>query len=340
MAHPITAVRKRHEAPRLAIFNHKGGVGKTTLTINLAFALTELGLRVLLVDSDPQCNLTSYLLSEEKVNELLDHSDEADGATIWSALKPVVDGSGQPIRIPLLSIAGKLLFVPGDIRLSEFESELSTFWGESFQRKVRGFRGTSALSSLVDSLATAHKIDVILYDSGPNIGPLNRAILLDCDYFLVPAACDAFSIRAVKILGHELSKWIADWEVVKKLAPDNLYLLPGLPKPIGYVPQRFKVYGGAPAQAYASWLPRIEKSVRDDLITVLKRLNPELTSSARAPLRLASIKDFGSLALSAQSEGVAIWRSEKATATQAAEAHSDFLKLAKSVLQRINLPLP
>ena len=70
---------------RITIYNHKGGVGKTTLTVNVAFALSSLGKSVLLVDSDPQCNLTSYLLSDDVVDDLLDHSNGQDGKTIWSS---------------------------------------------------------------------------------------------------------------------------------------------------------------------------------------------------------------------------------------------------------------
>jgi cellulose biosynthesis protein BcsQ len=55
----------------IALFNHKGGVGKTTLAVNVGEALAGLGLRVLLVDADPQCNLTAFYLDEKQLDELL-----------------------------------------------------------------------------------------------------------------------------------------------------------------------------------------------------------------------------------------------------------------------------
>ena len=80
---------------RITIYNHKGDVGKTTLAVNIAFALSSFGKSVLLVDSDPQCNLTLYLLSDDVVDDLLDHSNDRDGKTIWSAVKPVIDSTGS-----------------------------------------------------------------------------------------------------------------------------------------------------------------------------------------------------------------------------------------------------
>ncbi len=322
------------EVPRLSIFNHKGGVGKTTLTVNLAYALAERNLKVLLVDSDPQCNLTSYLIEDAVVNDLLDHSDTIDGGTIWSALKPIVEATGQALEISPIPISDNISLLPGDVRLAEFEAELGSLWSECFQRKIRGFRGTAALSAVVSAAAAEMAADIVLYDTGPNIGSLNRIILLDCDYFLVPAACELFSVRAIKTLGHTLAAWISDWMTITDLAPGNIGVLAGLPKPIGYVPQRFRLYNSAPARPFAVWLPQIERTLRADLLTVLGRINPSLVEKAVSPLQLGGIPDFGGRAAAAQREGVALWRSEYGTDLQRAVARRCFGQLAENVIRR------
>src|SRR6266480_5708800 len=206
---PPPDVPARHRAKRIAIYNHKGGVGKTTLTVNIGAALALAGKRVLLVDSDPQCNLTSYLVEESVVDDLLDKSDSSDGRTVWSALKPVVETTGEVSQIKPVEVSIKGSFLlPGDIRLSDFEVDLVQMWTECFQRRIRAYRETTALSLLVNRVAAEYDIDYVFFDSGPNIGPLNRAILLDCDYFIVPVAADLFSLRALKTLGRTLVDWI------------------------------------------------------------------------------------------------------------------------------------
>lgn len=321
---------KRHRAKRLAIFNHKGGVGKTTLTVNIAKALTSLGKRVLLVDSDPQCNLTSYLIEAAVVDDMLDASETAAGATLWSALKPVADGTGE-VKVIKPKGIGDIYLLPGDILLSKFEQDLHQSWGDCFHRKVRGYRGTTALSALVNDISTDKSFDFVFYDSGPNIGPLNRVILLDCDGFIVPAACDSFSIRALKTLGQTLLDWITDWKTVLALAPDDVYLLPGKPTLIGYLPQRFRVYGGNVALDYSKYLPRIERHVSSDIGAVLREVDPEL-----APLpfqsRLGLVKDFGRLAAAAQSQGVAIW--QVGTPKEMNVAWHAFKNIAEKIIER------
>src|SRR6185437_5970407 len=142
-------------AKRLVLFNHKGGVGKTTLTVNLAFALANTGKRVLLVDTDPQCSLSSFFLEEEYLDRLLDDSEKLGGNTLWSAIKPVSEGSGGLADIEPVKLPGGLFLAVGDIRLAEYENSLAECWNLCLNRNRRGYLCTTALSRLVDALVKA-----------------------------------------------------------------------------------------------------------------------------------------------------------------------------------------
>jgi cellulose biosynthesis protein BcsQ len=328
-----TKVNKRHRAKRVAIFNHKGGVGKTTLTVNIAAALARLGKQVLLIDSDPQCNLTSYLIAPEVVDDMLDSSENEAGRTLWSAVRPVADGNGEvkfvdPIETPLQN----LFLIPGDIALSKYEQDLHSSWSDCFQRRVKGFRGVAALSTLANTISASNEIDFVFYDSGPNIGPLNRSILLDCDYFIVPAACDGFSVRAFRTLGRTLYDWIRDWTTALTLAPDDVYLLPGRPVFIGHIIQRFREYLEQPAAAYQSFIPKIERGITSDVVNVLRELDRSLAPLSSTQYKLAQIKDFGRLAPDAQKMGVPLW--QVGNAVESARAWTLFEGVAKKIIER------
>lgn len=318
---------------KIAIFNHKGGVGKTTLTVNLAIELAASGKRVLLVDSDPQCNLTSYLFEDSVVDDLLDNSDTDNGRTIWSALKPVVEGIGDARDIePYETAFENLYLIPGDIRLSEFEAELTDFWSQCLQRKPRGFRGTSALRTVVTNSANRLEIDYVFYDIGPNIGPLNRIVLLDCDYFIVAVACDLFSLRALKTLGRTLARWIEEWNVISQLAPAEIDILNGKPKLLGFIPQNFRVYSGRPTSAHKKMLPRLTRDIKSQVISVLKRVNPNLVLE-KSGSQLGAVKDFGSLVSESQAQGLPL--SQIGTDVQRRQAQRAFSEIAKNIMQRV-----
>ena len=255
----------RKKSVKLTLFNHKGGVGKTTLAVNLAFALAQRGKTVLMVDSDPQCNLTSYLVQADVVDKWLDESEGANGKTIWSALRPVIEAGKDIKPIQPYERAEGVYLLPGDIRLSEYELDLQQSWIDCLQRKIRGFVGTTALSSLVDTCAKSIGADFVLYDVGPNIGPLNRAILLDCNFFIVPAACDYFSTRALKTLGHSIAYWIRDWDIISRIAPNDVPLLSGRPVYLGYILQRFRMYGGDISSVYKEYARQLDRHSYSDV---------------------------------------------------------------------------
>lgn len=324
---------KRHTAKRLVIYNHKGGVGKTTLTINIAYALAAIGKRILLVDSDPQCNITSYLVDDASLDSLLDSSDDEDGQTIWSSLKPVVEGEGGLRKIHPIKHGKNLFLLPGDVRLSEFEAALNDFWRECFQRKIRGFRGVTALSGLVNFVCEENDIDYVFYDCGPNIGQLNKAILLDCNFFIVPAALDQFSVRALKTLGHTLVEWITDWEAVINFAPDGIYLIPGRPKFLGYIPQRFRIYRNAASSSYAPYFARIERGINNEIVALLRKNDSNLLSRSIRDLKIGEIKDLGQLANAGQSQGLPIWEVSEGTHDQRAGAKELFENVARTIIR-------
>ncbi len=308
------------------------------MTANLVCALADLGRRVLLVDADPQCNLTSFFIEDAVVDNLLDQSDTAGGQTVWTAMKPLVEATGDAQIVAPVTLRTNISLLPGDIRLAEFEEELPALWAECFQRKPRGFRGTTGLSALVSDVAAEEDADYVIYDCGPNIGALNRVVLLDADYFIVPAACDLFSARAIKTLGHTLVSWINDWSTIGDLAPSELYLLPGRPKLMGYVPQRFRTYGGAPTIAQANYISRLDRTVQDDVVSLLQAIDPDLASYR--PTKMGEIKDFGSLASRSQTKGRAIWELDDASPQQRQDALSAFRGLAREVERRAGRPSP
>ena len=322
----------------MALFNHKGGVGKTTITVNLAAALAQKGRKVLLVDSDPQCNLTSYLFDDEVVDELLDNSDGAKGETAWSSVKPVVDGEGAFKAVAALKPSiGNCWLIPGDIRLSEFELELSNFWRDALDGKKKGFNGLAALSNVVEAVAQKVGADVIFYDTGPNIGPLNRSILLDCDFFIVPAACDVFSVRALRTLGRTMSNWISRWEDVKKKAPEGATVLPGCPHLLGYIMQGFRVYGGGMARSSGRARANFEKRLPPDLLKPLRKLAEDFAPATASEARLGDVQNFSTLVQQSQEQGVPLWKVYGAPPYQIELAEECFGELADNVIERASL---
>jgi cellulose biosynthesis protein BcsQ len=325
---------QRHTSKRLVVFNHKGGVGKTTLTVNIADALADAGKRVLLVDSDPQCSLSSYLVEAQVLDDLLDRSDSEAGATLWSAVKPIVEATGDVKPIDAVERRPNVFLLYGDLRLADFEQELGQFWMEALQRKLKGYRGTTALSQIVNEVATRHNIDYVFYDCGPNVGPLNRVILLDCDHFIIPAALDEFSIRALKTLGITLETWIRTWQTIVDLAPDSVYLFPGKPKFFGYIIQRFRVYAGQISAGQANWLPKFERRIYGDVVSLLRKIDPSLASESLQDNMLGRVKDFASLASLSQAQGVALDKAEGGSPDQKEIARETFAQIAKKIIER------
>jgi chromosome partitioning protein len=160
--------------------NQKGGVGKTTTTINLGAALAECGRRVLLVDFDPQGALSVGLgvrthELEVTVYNLLVERGHAIGEVI------------QPTRVPGLDV------VPANIDLSAAEVQLV---GEVAREQVL----SRVLRPVVDDY------DVVLIDCQPSLGLLTVNALTAAHGVMIPLECEFFAMRGVALLIETIEK--------------------------------------------------------------------------------------------------------------------------------------
>lgn len=317
---------------RIALFNHKSGVGKTTLTANIAFALAEMGKSVLLVDGDPQCSLTSSLLSDEQVGELLNHSNEGSGQTLWTAVRPIIENTG-PSRLIEPTKVGNLKLVPGDIKLAEFEDFLYSAWSDSLKRRLGALRAIASISTLISRIHSESPFDYVFYDTGSNVGPLNRILLLDCNCFILPVTCDLFSVRALATLGQAVSAWMRDADTIGAIAPDNMPLLEAKPALLGYIHQPFRVYGRPAAKEATSYLPEIKNRIHDDVAVLLKHGERLAPSPADDP-SLGEVNDMSPLVQFAQREGVSMWECSGGTPAQRRAAKQSFACIASRIDRR------
>lgn len=322
----------------IAFFNHKGGVGKTTLVFNTGLALARLGHTVVFVDADAQANLTSAALSVDEYEQLLNA-----GQTIYGALLPVIESTGDIADIPLVKIRDRAFLLPGDIRLSAFEEILPQAWTEGLAGHRRGFQVSSAMYRLIQHLGSVVDADFAFIDLGPNVGALNRAIMIASDGFVVPLSPDLFSLTALPSVGASTTRWILDWRAALASAKraktnlEDLDLPPGEPSPLGYVSQQFATYRKAPAAAFMKWSKQIPNAYAEGI--VLPMGSEGGVTVPATPHAIGEVKNLSSLIPMAQQANMAIFeltgtQARGAQYTRAQDTYSLFADLANKIIGR------
>ena len=276
----------------IAFFNNKGGVGKTTLVYHLAHMFADEGKRVLLLDLDPQSNLTAMCLSEERLEEIW--SDSADHpATVLGCVRPILRGLGDISAPRIEPVGDRIDLVPGDLGLSTFEDKLSDAWPRALDRDESAFRTLSAFHRMARTAAsTVGFVDLVLVDVGPNLGAINRAALLACEYVVTPLAPDLFSIQGLRNLGPTLADWRRSWRDRLDRTPDpDLDLPPGDVQPLGYIVMQAGTRLSRPVRAYERWVARIP----GEYARTMTGQDPASASSDSDPACLGVMRHYQSL---------------------------------------------
>jgi chromosome partitioning protein len=123
---------------------------------------------------------------------------------------------------------------------------------------VGAFRVTSAFHRLVLSAAQETGAELALVDVGPNLGAINRAALLACDYVVIPLGADLYSLQGLRNVGPALLGWRGEWLDRLDRRPKTAVTLPaGSMTAAGYVIMRHSIRTGRPARAFGKWMARI-----------------------------------------------------------------------------------
>ncbi|MBX3462604.1 MAG: ParA family protein [Planctomycetes bacterium] len=157
---------------RIAVINQKGGVGKTTTTVNLGAALAHRGLRVLLLDMDPQANLTVHV----------DKRPDLEGSTLTSLLldDQKLDALVQETGLP------NLFVVPSDTSLAGVEQVLANRIGRE-----------TILREALETFAGRTSFDFVLFDCPPSLGVLSANALVAADWVVIPMQAEYLSLQGM-----------------------------------------------------------------------------------------------------------------------------------------------
>lgn len=304
----------------VTLYNHKGGVSKTTTTFNLAHYLAGQGKTVLAVDADPQCNLTELMMAslisslDEKEQETGEEQALA-GTSLLDVLRPRLEGEVASISIDdveTVKIRENLELLRGDVALSNIEDALAEAHIQRFSNKTHEKRTYVALGDFLTRYGKAKAIDYILIDVGPSSGALTRSCFLAADAYFVPTAPDRFNVQAIGTLSTIIDRWIGDHQqIFEEFHELGLPIKHGKPKFLGVILQNFKIFGGQPRPSYKMWMDRIPGKVTNTLYPKISKYSTpdwDLTCGFYGSDVVASkIRDFQSLAPLMQEHGKPIF---------------------------------
>ncbi|MGI6335741.1 MAG: ParA family protein [Eubacteriales bacterium] len=174
----------------ISVANNKGGVGKTTTTLNLGTALSLMGLRVLLVDLDPQASLSLYLGFDPGSLEI----------TSYSVLTQKIPA----IKAIMMTNVAAVDLIPASIDLAAAEMEISGRMGREYL--------------LRDQLETLDGLyDVVLIDNMPSLGVLTVNSLMASDFVVVPIEPTHLAYKGLQMIDttiHEVKRYHKELEML------------------------------------------------------------------------------------------------------------------------------
>lgn len=246
----------------VSVINYKGGVGKTSLTTNLAGELAWKGKKILLIDLDAQASLTFSLITPDEwvrsfadtktIKQWFDSHDTGSPISLSSLIH-------TPSRVRnALKGNGKLDLISSHLGLINVDLELATkLGGASLEQAKKNFiavhrRLAEGLASIDDDY------DLVLIDCPPNFNIVTKTAIVASEYLLVPARPDYLSTLGIDYLIRSVTRLVKDYNDYANVQ-EGQHVDPIDPAVLGVVFSMIQEYGGGPMAAQRTYMSQVRQ---------------------------------------------------------------------------------
>lgn len=260
--------------PVVSVINYKGGVGKTTLTANIGADLANRGKKVLMIDLDPQANLTFSFIP-------VDDPAYREGNTIKNWYDAFIDKEEilslenliiKPRRIRR-SLKGTMDLICSHLSLINVDLELAVKLGGASQRQQRNnyLKVHSLLKNGLDKLLNQEQkpYDVVLIDCPPNFNVVTRNALVASNYYIVPAKPDYLSTLGIEQLNKHAEELVQEYNLFVEKDPDDCFV-PISPELNGIIFTMVGIRNGGAISAQQQFITHVERTGLPIFKTVIR----------------------------------------------------------------------
>jgi len=264
---PNQVIKLRLTMHVISVINYKGGVGKTTITANLATELARRGRQVLLIDVDPQTNLTLSFVTPEEWQKKY-----SETKTIRRWFKSFEEGRlpldlselvFSPIRVneklKELGATGRVDMIASHLELINIDLELAMeLSGSSLRQSAKNFLKVHGRLAQGLRQIKGKDYELILIDCPPNFNIVTKTAIIASDHLLIPTKADYLSTLGINYLVNSLNRLVSDYnDYVNYDMETSVRRI--CPLILGVIFNMVQVYGNEPIATQRDYINRVKK---------------------------------------------------------------------------------
>lgn len=254
----------------ISVINYKGGVGKTTITANLAAELARKDYRVLVIDLDPQTNLTFSFI---QVDEWQNKYEEKNTIKYW--FDSIIEHSEDTPDFSDLIIkdnSGKIDLICSHLGLIDVDIELAAGLSSATEKQHKMNYVTTYSHIKKELVKLKDSYDIVLFDCPPNFSIVTKNALIASDYYIVPAKMDYLSTLGINQLRSNVNNLVEQYNRYSNTPVD--------PKFLGVIPTMVSIRNDELISAQDQYYNQL---IESDILIFDNMIRENKTAYASAP---------------------------------------------------------